>query len=93
LSNCGAAKYFIALCRDPAGDPCMVTRKDIFSDLDGFDENLPGNFNDVDFCLRERGWLIVWTPYANLIHHKSATRGHDAFPPRWENEAAITEGD
>jgi GT2 family glycosyltransferase len=32
----------------------MVTRKDIFSDLDGFDENLPGNFNDVDFCLRER---------------------------------------
>jgi GT2 family glycosyltransferase len=71
----------------------MVTRKDIFSDLDGFDENLPGNFNDVDFCLHERGWLIVWTPYANLIHHKSATRGHDAFPPRWENEAAITEGD
>jgi len=117
---------------------CMVTRKDIFSDLDGFDENLPGNFNDVDFCLRlrERGWLIVWTPYANLIHHESATRGHDthaedrarlfreasymekkwsaqilrdpyyspnlslhsrgfdlAFPPRWENEAAITEAD
>ena len=58
---------------------CMVTRKDIFSDLDGFDENLPGNFNDVDFCLRlrEGGWLIVWTPYANLIHHESATRGHD----------------
>ena len=57
----------------------MVTRKDIFSDLDGFDENLPGNFNDVDFCLRlrERGWLIVWTPYANLIHHESATRSHD----------------
>lgn len=57
----------------------MVTRKDIFSDLDGFDENLPGNFNEVDFCLRrrERGWLIVWTPYANLIHHESTTRGHD----------------
>jgi len=57
----------------------MMTRKDIFSDLDGFDDNLPGNFNEVDFCLRlrERGWLIVWTPYANLIHHESATRGHD----------------
>jgi GT2 family glycosyltransferase len=79
LSNCGAAKYFIALCRDPADDACMVTRKDIFSDLDGFDENLPGNFNEVDFCLRrrERGWLIVWTPYANLIHHESTTRGRD----------------
>src|SRR5438874_6964030 len=58
---------------------CMVTRKDLFSDLDGFDENLPRNFNDVDFCLRlrERDWLIVWTPYANLIHHESATRGRD----------------
>ena len=56
---------------------CMVTRKTIFADLGGFDENLPGNFNDVDFCLRlrERGWLVVWTPYANLMHHESATRG------------------
>jgi glycosyltransferase involved in cell wall biosynthesis len=59
---------------------CMVTRKTIFADLGGFDENLPGNFNDVDFCLRlrERGWLVVWTPYANLIHHESATRGQVA---------------
>jgi glycosyltransferase involved in cell wall biosynthesis len=59
---------------------CMVTRKTVFADLGGFDENLPGNFNDVDFCLRlrERGWLVVWTPYANLIHHESATRGQGA---------------
>lgn len=59
---------------------CMVTRKTIFADLGGFDENLPGNFNDVDFCLRlrERGWLVVWTAYANLIHHESATRGQVA---------------
>ena len=31
---------------------CMVVRKTIFDDLGGFDENLPNNFNDVDFCLR-----------------------------------------
>jgi GT2 family glycosyltransferase len=37
-----------------------MTRKDIFSDLDGCDENFPGNFNDLDFCLRlrERGWPL-----------------------------------
>jgi glycosyltransferase involved in cell wall biosynthesis len=59
---------------------CMVMRKTTFDDLGGFDENLPHNFNDVDFCLRlrERGWQIVWTPYANLIHHESASRGRDS---------------
>ena len=58
---------------------CMVLQKAIFDDLGGFDENLPSNFNDVDFCLRlrERGWQIIWTPYADLIHHESASRGRD----------------
>jgi O-antigen biosynthesis protein len=56
---------------------CMVLRKTVFHEVDGFDENLPKNFNDVDFCLRlrERCWQIIWTPYANLIHHESASRG------------------
>jgi glycosyltransferase involved in cell wall biosynthesis len=61
---------------------CMVLRKTIFDDVGGFDENLPNNFNDVDFCLRlrERGWQIIWTPYADLIHHESASRGRDFGP-------------
>jgi len=56
---------------------CMVVRKTIFDDVGGFDENLSNNFNDVDFCLRlrERGWQIIWTPYADLIHQESASRG------------------
>ena len=59
---------------------CMVIRKTTFDDLGGFDENLSHNFNDVDFCLRlgERGWQIIWTPYANLIHHESASRGRNS---------------
>jgi len=59
---------------------CMVLRKTIFDDVGGFDENLPNNFNDVDFCLRlrERGWQIIWTPYADLIHQESASRGRDS---------------
>lgn len=58
---------------------CMLLRKKVFVDVRGFDEiNLAVNFNDVDFCLRlrELGLQIVWTPYANLIHRESASRGH-----------------
>jgi glycosyltransferase involved in cell wall biosynthesis len=58
---------------------CMVVRKNVFVDAGGFDEaNLAVNFNDVDFCLRLRqaGLQNVWTPYANLIHHESVSRGH-----------------
>jgi glycosyltransferase involved in cell wall biosynthesis len=58
---------------------CMAVRKTVFEELQGFDEvNLGVTFNDIDFCLRltQRGYRVVWTPYANLIHHESASRGH-----------------
>ena len=58
---------------------CMLVRQKVFLDLGGFDEtNLAVSFNDVDFGLRvrERGLQVVWTPYANLIHHESASRGY-----------------
>ncbi len=58
---------------------CMLVRKEIFQESGGFDEvNLGISFNDVDFCLRLRaaGFWNVWTPYANLVHHESASRGH-----------------
>jgi len=58
---------------------CMAIRKVVFEELGGFDEeNLGVSFNDIDLCLRltQRGYRIVWTPYANLIHHESASRGH-----------------
>ena len=57
---------------------CLIVRKQLFEELGGFDEqNLAVSFNDVDFCLRigQRGLRIVWTPYANLWHHESASRG------------------
>ncbi len=58
---------------------CLLTRREIFRELAGFnEENLSVNFNDIDYCLRvvRRGLQIVWTPYANLLHHESASRGH-----------------
>ena len=59
---------------------CVVIRKAIYEEIGGFNEKtLPVAFNDVDFCLRvrEAGYRNVWTPYAELYHHESATRGND----------------
>jgi len=58
---------------------CMLLRKSVFDEVGGFEEeNLPIQFNDVDLCLRirERGYYVVYTPYAELLHHESVTRGH-----------------
>src|SRR6266446_1951618 len=58
---------------------CMLVRKSVFEEAGRFDElHLGISFNDVDFCLElhKRGFEIVWTPYANLIHRESSSRGH-----------------
>ena len=54
-----------------------MTRRCVFDEVRGFDERLGVALNDVDFCLRLRakGYSIVWTPYAELYHRESATRG------------------
>lgn len=56
---------------------CMMARREVFEQMGGFDKNLEVAFNDVDFCLRARqqGYLVVFTPFAVLYHHESATRG------------------
>lgn len=43
-------------------------------------------YNDIDFCLRAgaRGFRVVWTPFATLIHHESASRGSDELPENIE---------
>lgn len=59
---------------------CMAMRQEVFDQVGGFDQqHLPVAFNDVDLCLRvrEAGYSIVWTPYARLYHHESASRGAD----------------
>lgn len=59
---------------------CLLVSRGLFKELGGFDEARFGvAYNDVDFCLRVRatGRLIVYTPYAKLIHHESVSRGQD----------------
>lgn len=56
---------------------CLMTRREVFNEVGGFDEErLPVTFNDVDLCLKlhRAGYLIVYTPFAKLYHHESATR-------------------
>ena len=56
---------------------CLVIRREVFQAVGGFDEKLKVAFNDVDFCLKVRaaGYRNLWTPYAELYHHESASRG------------------
>ncbi len=57
---------------------CLVVRKSIYEQVGGLDETGLGiAFNDVDFCLkvREAGFRNLWTPYAELYHHESKSRG------------------
>ena len=66
---------------------CMAVRREAWRQVGGFDEaSLPNVLNDVDLCLRlsQSGWDIVWTPYAELFHHESTSRGIDSEGPQAE---------
>jgi O-antigen biosynthesis protein len=59
---------------------CMLISRACFEAVGFFDEDLFAiAYNDIDFCLRagEAGYRTVWTPFATLIHHESASRGSD----------------
>lgn len=64
---------------------CLVTHKTLYQQLGGLDEiNLPVAFNDVDYCLRvrEAGQRVIYTPYAELYHHESVSRGSEDSPEK-----------
>lgn len=65
---------------------CMLVKKELFNRVGGFDENLAIAYNDIDLCLRIRkqGLKVVWTPYAELIHHESQSRGDDFQDEKYE---------
>ncbi|WP_204218595.1 glycosyltransferase family 2 protein [Desulfurella amilsii] len=58
---------------------CLMTKKSVFMQVGGFDELYQIAFNDIDFCLkiRQKGYLIVFTPFAKAYHFESKTRGID----------------
>ncbi|MBR0163217.1 MAG: glycosyltransferase [Lachnospiraceae bacterium] len=86
---------------------CMMVKKSLYEEMKGFDEAFAVSLNDVDFCLRlrEKGYLILFTPFAVLTHYESKSRGKDdkganavrygqeaqAFKERWK--AVLDAGD
>lgn len=58
---------------------CLLVKKSIFEEVGGLDESFAISLNDVDFCLklREKGYLNVFTPFAELYHFESVSRGLD----------------
>jgi GT2 family glycosyltransferase len=73
---------------------CLATRRSVFEELGGFDEQLGLDLNDVDYCLRAQagGWRVLVDPGAELVHHESPSRGTSGsvaditrFIDRWED--------
>lgn len=71
---------------------CLLIRKTIYREVEGMnEEHLKVAFNDVDFCLKVHtlGYRNLWTPYVELYHHESVSRGiedNDIKKARFDNE-------
>ncbi|XGA79198.1 glycosyltransferase family 2 protein [Halomonas sp. CH40] len=64
---------------------CLLVRRDVFEEVGGLNEQkLAVTFNDVDLCLKvyKAGYRNLWTPYAELYHHESISRGADNTPKK-----------
>jgi O-antigen biosynthesis protein len=69
---------------------CMLVKRSVFEQIGGFTEHyLTVGYNDVDLCLRirEAGYDIVFTPFAELYHLESASRGQNRSPQQLERDA------
>ncbi len=76
---------------------CMMTKKSAWEAVGGMEEKLAVAYNDIDYCLklRENGYRVVFTPYAELTHYESKTRGledTDEKRRRLQQEADIFRG-
>ncbi len=58
---------------------CLLVKRSLYEEVGGLDESFAVSLNDVDFCLklREKGLLNVFTPFAELFHYESISRGLD----------------
>ncbi|HHD82338.1 MAG TPA: glycosyltransferase family 2 protein [Campylobacterales bacterium] len=63
---------------------CMLVKKSIYLEVGGLEEQLKVAFNDIDFCLKvlKGGYRNLWTPYAELIHYESKSRGLEDTPEK-----------
>ncbi len=57
---------------------CVMVKKSVYEEVEGFDEKFTVEYNDIDFCLRvkETGRNNIYLPHVELYHHESISRGH-----------------
>ncbi|PRR83056.1 glycosyltransferase family 2 protein [Clostridium vincentii] len=77
LGFCGRLKIIQNLSAVTAA--CLMIRRSVYEEVEGFDEEFPVAFNDIDFCLKVRGkgHLIIFTPFVEMYHYESKSRGED----------------
>ena len=58
---------------------CLMIKRSVYEEVNGLNEDLAVAFNDIDFCLkvRKKGYLIVFSPYVEMYHYESKSRGKD----------------
>jgi len=64
---------------------CLMIKKRLYQEVGGMDEvQFKVAYNDVDFCLRvmEKGYYNLFTPYAQMYHHESVSRGYETTPEK-----------
>jgi O-antigen biosynthesis protein len=67
---------------------CLMCRREVFTEVGGFNEQLAVAYNDVDFCLKlqQKGYYNIWLPYVQLYHYESQSRTLEDTP---ENQQRI----
>ncbi|WP_052128981.1 glycosyltransferase family 2 protein [Neosynechococcus sphagnicola] len=63
---------------------CLLCRRDVFTAVGGFEEQLDIAFNDVDLCLKivEKGYRNLYLPHVKLYHYESKSRGYEDTPEK-----------
>ncbi|MCE9613339.1 MAG: glycosyltransferase [Lentisphaerae bacterium] len=85
-------------CYSAVTAACFMLRREVFDAVGGFDPGFEVAYNDLDLCCRilEKGYRILWSPDATLLHHENASRGNpleseqdrqerDRFRARWRH--------
>ena len=74
---------------------CQMVHRDVFEQVEGYDEEFAVGFNDADFCLRvwEAGYRTIFTPYVELYHYEFTSRGREEANEeklrRWKREQTL----
>jgi len=63
---------------------CIMSRKNLYEQINYMDESFPVSFGDINFCfvLRDKGFFIVYNPHVELYHYESKTRGQNNTPEK-----------